>query len=213
MKSTGRRVYRQQRRAELAAQTAEHILDAAQRLVGELWLDELTLEDIAEGAGVTVKTVMRRFGSRDGVIQAMIGRFDQKLMKQRLPQPLPGDVGGAVRILVGYMEEWADFALRLMSQQMRYEFMDRIVKQGLQDHRRWIAAAFKPQLEVFAPEMRERVVLALVHNSGGPTWKFFRRDLGYSRRRTEQAMESLLQAILRGHAPEVLSPGDAGHGG
>lgn len=194
-----RRVYRQGLRAELAAHTAESILDAAQQLVGELWLDELTLEHIAARAGVTVKTVMRRFGSRDGVIQAMIDRFDEQLRQQRLPLPDSGDIHGAVTILVDYMEEWGEFALRLMSQQQRYEFMDRIVKRGLSDHRRWILAALKPQLDHFPPDQREKIVLELVHNSGGPTWKFFRRDLGYSRRRTEQAMEDLLRAILAGH--------------
>jgi len=198
-----RRVYRQGLRAELAAQTAASILDAAQKLAGELWLDELTLEHIAGRAGVTVKTVMRRFGSRDGVIQAMIDRFDRQLMRQRLPLPVPGEVREAVSILVDYMEEWGEFALRLISQQQRYEFMDRILKRGLQDHRKWIAAAFAPQLERFTPGEREKVILELVHNAGGPTWKYFRHDLGYSRRRTEQAMEELLKAILAGHVRNV----------
>ena len=198
--TTERRVYRQGIRAELAAQTAEQILDAAQQLVGELWLDELTLEHIAEPAGVTVKTIMRRFGSRDGVIQAMIDRFDEQLMKPRLPLPTPGDVSGAIAILVDYMEEWAEFALRLISQQMRYDFMDRIVKRGLQDHRRWVAAALKPRLHAFSSAEREQVILELVHNMGGQTWKFFRRDLGYSRRRTEKAMQDLVNAILAGHS-------------
>jgi AcrR family transcriptional regulator len=196
-----RRVYRQGLRAELSARTAEQILDAAQQLVGELWLDELTLEHVATRAGVTVKTVMRRFGSRDGVIQAMIDRFDEQLIRQRLPLPTPGDIHGAIAIMVNYLEEWADFALRLMAQQMRYEFMDRIVKRGLQDHRRWIAAAFRPQLERLPLAERDQVILELVHNTAGITWKFFRRDLGYSRRRTEKAMAALVNTILEGHSP------------
>jgi AcrR family transcriptional regulator len=199
--TTERRVYRQGLRAELSAQTAEQILDAAQQLVGELWLDELTLDHIATRAGVTVKTVMRRFGSRDGVIQAMIDRFDEQLIRQRLPLPTPGDVPGAIAIMLDYLEEWADFALRLMAQQMRYEFMDRLVKRGLQDHRRWIAAALKPQLQRLSAAEREQVVLELVHNTGGPTWKYFRRDLGYSRRSTAKAMEALVNTILNGHSP------------
>jgi AcrR family transcriptional regulator len=207
----GKRIYRQGRRAELAAQTANQILDAAQDLAAELWLDELTLEHIAKRAGVTVKTVMRRFGSRDGIIQAMIDRFDEQLMQQHLPLPKPGDIRGAIGIMVEYLEQWADFALRLIAQQMRYDFMDKLVKRGLQDHRRWIAAALEPQLARFSPGEREQAVLELVHNSAGPTWKFFRRDLGFSRTRTEEAMVALVETILNGHSQTVAQPRDGRH--
>ena len=53
------------KRARAAANTSERIVAAAAELFGRLPYDQVTLSAIADGAGVAIQTVMRRFGSKE----------------------------------------------------------------------------------------------------------------------------------------------------
>ena len=69
MKTTTRS-YRMGARGEAVAATRLRILEAGRSLgIDDLNL-EPTLEDVAERAGVSVQTVLRHFGSREGVLIA-----------------------------------------------------------------------------------------------------------------------------------------------
>lgn len=57
--------------------TEEQILAAAFGRVAEAGLARLTLEDVAESAGVSRQTVYRHFGSRDGLLRALVLREEQ----------------------------------------------------------------------------------------------------------------------------------------
>ncbi|HEX6339374.1 MAG TPA: TetR family transcriptional regulator, partial [Jiangellaceae bacterium] len=63
MKSqAAKRPYRMRARAASTAETGERILRAVLDLHLERFHDQITLEDVADRAGVTVQTVLRRFG-------------------------------------------------------------------------------------------------------------------------------------------------------
>ncbi|HEY7850198.1 MAG TPA: helix-turn-helix domain-containing protein, partial [Ktedonobacterales bacterium] len=66
--TTRTRRYRMTSRATAAAETAQRILRATTDLYMERWLEDLTLEEVAARAGVTVQTVLRRFGSKTGLV-------------------------------------------------------------------------------------------------------------------------------------------------
>ncbi len=55
-----------------AARNRAAILAAASRLIGERGLDDVCMEDVAVAAGVGKGTVFRRFGDREGLIQAVV---------------------------------------------------------------------------------------------------------------------------------------------
>lgn len=55
-----------------AARNRAAILAAATRLIGERGLDAVNMEDVAVAAGVGKGTVFRRFGDREGLIQAVV---------------------------------------------------------------------------------------------------------------------------------------------
>src|SRR5918997_3412654 len=65
-----KRPYRMRARAEAAAETGRRILGAVIELHMERFFDQVSLEDIAERAGVTVRTVIRRFGSKERLVEA-----------------------------------------------------------------------------------------------------------------------------------------------
>ena len=59
-------------RAKAAEMTSEEII----RVLGELWmkysLHEITLQMVAQNTGVTVMTILRKFGSKEGLFEAAI---------------------------------------------------------------------------------------------------------------------------------------------
>src|SRR6516165_6444535 len=68
--TTAKRTYRLGVRAEATAETARSILRATIELYAERFYDQVSLEDIAERAGITVQTLIRRFGSKEELISA-----------------------------------------------------------------------------------------------------------------------------------------------
>jgi AcrR family transcriptional regulator len=66
------RIYRQTKRAEQAAQTRSRILAAARELLAERGYSGVTLEDVAERAAVTRKTVHERFGTKARLLRAVV---------------------------------------------------------------------------------------------------------------------------------------------
>ena len=68
MKTT--RKYTMGARAQAVEQTRSRILHTTIALAGERPFAEITLDAVAERAGVSVQTVLRQFGSRDGLVAA-----------------------------------------------------------------------------------------------------------------------------------------------
>ncbi len=95
MKTT--RKYTMGARADAVEETRRRILHALIDLAGERPFAEITLELVAERAGTTVQTVLRRFGSKDALFaEAMEMAMAETEDERRTPS---GDVdrGGAGR--------------------------------------------------------------------------------------------------------------------
>ena len=71
-------------RADAAERTGERISDAMLRRFTELPYDRIRLEDVAADAGITVQTVIRRFGSKHGVLAATVERELTRLATERV---------------------------------------------------------------------------------------------------------------------------------
>jgi AcrR family transcriptional regulator len=65
------------------AATAERILDAAAGLFWEQPSGQIPLDEVAWRAGVTVQTVIRRFGDKDGLFAAAWEREAERVREQR----------------------------------------------------------------------------------------------------------------------------------
>jgi AcrR family transcriptional regulator len=191
------RPYRMVARAESAAATGERILDAAIAVFWELPYEGVTLEEVARRAGVTVQTVIRRFGGRDGLLAAAAERETQRVRAQRYQAPV-GDVPGAVRVLVDHYEAMGDRVLRLLADEHRAGELRGIAEGGRAFHREWCGRIFAPALERLEGADRRRRLAQLVAVCDVYTWKLLRRDAGLSRRQTELAIVELLEPLLEG---------------
>jgi AcrR family transcriptional regulator len=77
------------RRAE---QTREHVLDVAARLFYAEGIRAVGIDRIAEEAEVTITTLYRLFGSKDGLVTAYLRRADQEWFARMAGVSSPGEL-------------------------------------------------------------------------------------------------------------------------
>jgi len=133
-------------RAQRAAQTTERIVTVTETLLLEGPLTEVTLKAIAAGAEVTVQTVLRHMGSRDGCLEAVAQRLAERVAEQRGASPA-GDVDGAIAGLVDHYEADGRLVLNLLAQEAGSEPLARRAAEiGRAFHRDWVRRCFAPWL-------------------------------------------------------------------
>ncbi len=170
-----KRTYRQSARALAADATRERILDSFAGHLRERWFDEIRLEDIATEAGVATQTIIRRFGGKEGLLDAMHQRLGAEIRQRREAEP--GDASGAVAAIVEDYEKVGDLILRTLAQEDRYPALKAMTDIGRAMHREWIGKAFEPWLDRMAKQARRRAVDALVVAGDIYVWKLIRRDM------------------------------------
>lgn len=199
MKTTSRsatRPYRMRARAEAAERTAAAILDATVELWRDHALDAITLQMIAERAGVTVQTVLRRFGTKDGVVDACIRSDAAKILAHRAQAPV-GDIDDALAVLFEHYEQVGDAVLRTLDLQERYPAAKAITDAGRAEHRAWCERVFGPYLpDRDAPAYATRVD-AFVAATDLYLWKLLRRDLDRTSGEALQAVRTLVDGLTR----------------
>jgi len=192
-----RRPYQMVTRAASAAATGERILDATVAMFWEGPSLQFSLHDIAARAGVTVQTVIRRFGGRDGVIAAAIERETAKVAAAR-DSARVNSPAEAVRQLVDHYEALGDRVIQMLAEEVRTPALRQVAEPGRRFHREWCERAFEAALAPLAGRTRQRRLAELVAICDVYTWKLLRRDAALSRRQTELALLELLEPLLEG---------------
>ncbi len=186
MKST--RAYTMTARAAATEDTRRRIIAAAIALAGERLFVDITLEAVAGRAQVSVKTVLRQFGSRDCLLaDAMDVAMADTEDERRVPG---GDPETAIRIIVDHYEHRGRTALLMLAQEDHDDFARKATDAGKAVHRDWVRDAFSPHTD------DETVLDLLVVATDVYTWKLLRLDRGHSRATTERLMRDLATAIL-----------------
>jgi AcrR family transcriptional regulator len=190
-----KRPYRMQARAEATAATRESILDAAEAAFDELPINEITLAAIAKRADVSVQTVLRHFGNRDGLFVAALLHSAAKMGGDRDVEP-NGDVEEIVGVLVDHYEGYGDRVLRWLSQEDREPALGLLSDVGRAYHLEWCKQAFSPTMKVLRGERRERRAFQLAALTDIYVWKILRRDRGLSPAQTKLAMREMIEPLM-----------------
>jgi AcrR family transcriptional regulator len=186
------RSYTMRARAESTTRTRERILDAVIALSEERLSVEIILADVAARAGVTVQTVLRHFGSRQGLFEQAQAR---RVARVRAERATPvGDPASAVRTIVAFYDRLGEWSLRLQAQEHSDELSRQTVVLGRRVHREWVEEVFAPQL--IARRDRKELVDMLVVATDLLTWKILRRDGRMDRSTTCKRMLRLVRAVL-----------------
>jgi len=168
------RPYRQQLRAQQSDANVERIVNA----------------------GVTlIKTSLRRFGSRDGVLEAAFQPLKYEVTSLRVETP-PGDVEAAITSVLDQYEQIGDFNIRALEAEDQMALVHRGLELGRQSHREWLEFAFAPQLDGLRGHEREARLVALYAATDIYVWKLLRRDLKRSREETLDTMCRLVRGVL-----------------
>lgn len=190
-----KRPYRMSKRATAAEETGQRILRAAVALYMERWLEDLTLEEVAARASVTVQTVLRRFGSKAGLIEAAGDTVYHEVVSQRSMAPV-GNVAGAVANLMDHYEAVGDLSLRTLAQEERHEVLRRLADLGRAVHRAWVETTFAPMLSGVSDACRERIITKLVVVTDVYAWKLLRRDRNLDREQVERMIVEMVSALI-----------------
>jgi AcrR family transcriptional regulator len=191
MKET--RSYVMTARADAVAQTRDRILRAAIELASQGPLAAISLASIAADADVSVQTVLRQFGSRDGVIDAAVELTHQQIATDRTTPS--GDVPAAIAALVDSYEAGGDSSILLLGQEPSDPRAAHIATLGRAFHRTWVEDVFAPLLGKAGPT-REEMIDMLVVATDVYTWKLLRRDRGLTRDVVKKRMVKLADAVV-----------------
>lgn len=191
---SAKRPYRMVARADAALATANRVLDVALELFTERPYEDVSVEEIAQRADVTKRTVLRRFGSKEALFLAAMERGGRDEMRARDEAPV-GDVAGAVASVVEHYERWGANRLRLLSQEDRIAVVAEDVEIGRRYHWSWVERTFAPLIDGLTGAARKRRIAALVALTDVYTWKLLRRDLRLSQSDTELTLVELIDKL------------------
>jgi AcrR family transcriptional regulator len=198
------RSYKQVARAKAQEHTRESLLQAATEEVERDRWSQASLEEVAGRAGVTKQTALRHFGSKQGLLDAVIRRTSSIVVKERNEAPV-GDIPGAVANLVRHYERYGDIAIRVLP------YRDAVVRvmgsghsnplvraadSGHEVHEQWVIRTFEPQLANLGPHKRERRLAQLVAICDVYVWKILRRDIGLEVPEVEDAIVEMVERLV-----------------
>lgn len=193
MKTT--RSYTMGARAEAVVETRRRIVEAFFDLGRERMFPDISLDDVAAAAGVSVQTVLRQFKSRAGLTEATMDHAIATVTEER-HAPV-GDVDAAVAVIVDHYEDRGQTALLMLAQESSDPQVAELTRRGRAMHRAWVSDVFAP----FA-NPRDPLIDLLVVATDVYTWKLLRIDSRHSRARTEQLIHRMVTSIIEGARQE-----------
>jgi AcrR family transcriptional regulator len=181
-------------RADAAERTGARIQAAAFELFRSRPFQEVTLQAIANAAGVTLQTVLRRFGSKEHLFTTAAQRQTDAVFASRAVGP-PADVATIVRTIVASYEDMGDLNWRGVSQEDQFPLIKQLFDVARARHRQWVERYFAGIIGRARGKERERRTLLLFSATDFYTWKLYRRDLGKTREFTIARMIDLVTAL------------------
>lgn len=195
MKSTATRPYVQRDRARAAQANTERILEAALELFVERPFEQITLASVAERAGVGLQTVIRRVGTKDGLVRATAEWVDPQVQELRGAPP-GSDPRAVAESIARQYERWGAMTDRMLRQEDASPALGELAEHGRVQHRAWIEATFAAELDGLGPDERHALRARLVGVTGIELWQVLRHVEGLSTEAATQAVADLIHACL-----------------
>ncbi|MGO4445225.1 TetR/AcrR family transcriptional regulator [Mycobacterium sp. 2YAF39] len=173
--------------------TRDAIIDAAISAFEAERTYSITLPAVAERADVTVKTVLRHFGTRDSLIDTAWQRLFDNIRAER--EPPPDDPTSALNLLIAHYERRGTMVLATLAQEDKDSRAQRMNSAGRLGHRAWVEKVFDTRLPE-QPAERTRLVDVLVVATDVYTWKLLRHDRGLSVGDVSDRMLLMAEALL-----------------
>lgn len=196
MSDIDKRPYKQVARAQGQQRTREALLDAAMEEFTQGRWEKASLQALAAKAGVTKQTLLRHFGSKEGLLMQALANSAAEMFKQRWSAP-PGHVEGAVENVLDHYEAWGERSLRVGAWlQSGIPALASLSQMARQVHYNWVEYAFGPQLERLDEQARVRCRAALIALCDVHTWWLLSHDLGFARSEVCATLTNAIERLL-----------------
>ncbi len=188
------RTYTKVARAEAEEQTRAALIAAAdEAFLSGPW-ERASLESIAQSAGVTKQTLLRHFGSKDGLLEQTLRVAMLEVEKQRLSAPTH-DIPGAIDNLLDHYEERGGRAMRSTNLDVGGPLAE-LAEISRQFHYDWIDHAFGRWLARASLAERPRLRGALIAICDVQSWWILAHDLGLSRAEVRATLILCIRRLL-----------------
>jgi len=190
-----RRPYKKVAREHAQQRTRDALLDAADAELYENRWQQTTLQALSAKAGVTKQTLLRHFGSKDGLLLHALMRGAAQVLEQRWSAQ-PGDIDVAVENLLEHYEAWGERSLRIGAWQSAAAPLAKLSEIAREVHCDWVDFAFAPQLEALDAAERTRRRGALIALCDVHTWWILAHDLEFERAAVHATLTGAIQRLL-----------------
>lgn len=197
-----KREYNNELRAERASNTTLKIIKAVGRLWTKHALNDITLELIAQEAGVTARTILRKFGSKEGLLEECLAHDPANTSLER-NQGIVGDVDHALRTLLDNYEQMGDAAIRTINLESELDIAQKIGAEGRKQHRAWCAHMFAPYLPEPTAKSYEVALAAFISATEIYLWKLMRRDLNMTYDETLAVFKRMVNGLVLQHQKDA----------
>jgi len=196
MKLKTTRRYKMGVRAKAAEMTSEEII----RVVGELWMKysihEITLQMVAQNTGVAVMTILRKFGSKEGLFDAAI-RTDTAGIQDVRKKSQAGNISQAISILMKEYEYAGPAVIRTLAVENDLPVAAKILTKGRELHKEWCQRIFAQYLPASNEKEYQIMLGAFYAATDVYKWQLLRNDLGYSEEETERIFIKTVRGIVK----------------
>jgi AcrR family transcriptional regulator len=191
-----KRPYKQVARAQAQQRTREALLEAAvEEFTRGNWA-KVSLEALARRAKVTKQTLLRHFGTKDGLLMQAMASSAAEMLKQRWSAP-QGDIEGAVENVLDHYEAWGERSRRVGAWlESGPPALANLSQMGRQVHHNWIDYAFAPQLEQLHGKDLVRSRAALIVLCDVQTWWLLSHELGFARSEVAATLTNAIERLL-----------------
>lgn len=182
-------------RAETEKRTRAALLSAAdEAFLSGPW-EQASLDAIAGAAEVTKQTLLRHFGSKDGLLEQVLLRSVDEVQQQRLRVPRD-DIAGAVDNLLEHYEVRGGRAMRSSNLDLEGPLAD-LGRRARQFHYDWVELAFGSWLTGVGTAERRRLRAALIAVCDVQAWWILTHDLGLSRAEVRATLILTINRLLK----------------
>jgi AcrR family transcriptional regulator len=196
VKTRGRtREYKQVERAKAQERTREALIEAASdEFFAGNWLKS-SLDSLSRSAGVTRQTLLRHFGSKDGLLMQALMQGVSQVRDQRWSTPT-SDIAGAVENVLDHYEEWGERSVRIGAWQRGPTILALFANAARQMHYEWVEHAFAQWLTPLDEQTRARRRALLIVLCDVQTWWILANDLGLPRKEIQAILCEQIERAL-----------------
>jgi len=166
---------------------------------GTLWsnysIKDITLEKVAKEAGVTTKTILRKFESKEGLTNESLSYLAAEIETERTTTKV-GDIDDILKALLSNYEKMGEAAIRTINLESELEIARQIGAKGRALHRDWCIRMFASYLPNEKSIDYEIQLTSFIAATEIYLWKLMRKDLKLSKEKTFSIFKNLVEGLI-----------------